>query len=137
LDDLAQLPPRTIVIYLTIFEDGTGELFVPRDLTADLSAAANAPVYGVYDTYLGRGIVGGYVESFEAIGREAARIGLRILAGDPSESLPLGRVETQSFMVDWRQLRRWGSIKRDCHPAQSCASSSPRFGSSTAGRSSP
>ncbi len=108
LDELAQLPPSAIVIYLTIFEDGAGEAFVPRDLTADLSDAARAPVYGVYETYVGRGIVGGYVESFEAIGREAARIGLRILAGDPPESMPPGRVETQAFMVDWRQLRRWG-----------------------------
>jgi hypothetical protein len=108
LDELAQLPPRTIVVYLTIFEDGTGELFIPRDLTAVLSDAASAPVYGVYEPYVGRGIVGGYVESFEAIGREAARIALRILAGDPPESLPPGRVETQAFMVDWRQLRRWG-----------------------------
>ncbi len=107
LDELAKLPPRTIVIYLTIFEDGTGELFVPRDLTADLSAAASAPVYGVYEPYLGRGIVGGYMESFEAIGRETARLALRILAGDPPESLSPGRVETQAFMVDWRQLHRW------------------------------
>ncbi len=73
-----------------------------------LSDAATAPVYGVYEPYVGRGVVGGYVESFEAIGREAARIGLRILAGDLPESLPPGRVETQAFMVDWRQLRRWG-----------------------------
>jgi PAS domain S-box-containing protein len=108
LDELARLPPDTIVIYLTIFEDGTGELFVPRDLTADVSAAGSAPVYGVYDTYLGRGIVGGYMESFEAIGREAGRLALRILAGEPPESLPPGAVETQAFMVDWRQLRRWG-----------------------------
>ena len=48
------------------------------------------------------------MESFEAIGREAARIGLRILAGEQPESLPPGRVETQAFMVDWRQLHRWG-----------------------------
>ena len=33
---------------------------------------------------------------------------LRILAGEPPESLPPGTVETQAFMVDWRQLRRWG-----------------------------
>jgi PAS domain S-box-containing protein len=108
LDELAQLPRRTIVVYLTIFEDGTGELFIPRDLTAVLSEAASAPVYGVYEPYVGRGIVGGYVESFEAIGREAARIALQILAGDPPESLPPERVEIQAFVVDWRQLRRWG-----------------------------
>jgi PAS domain S-box-containing protein len=108
LDELARLPPRTIVIYLTIFEDGTGDLFVPRDLTAEISEAASAPVYGVYEPYVGRGVVGGYVESFEAIGREAARIALRVLAGDPPEILPPERVKTQAFMVDWRQLRRWG-----------------------------
>ncbi|MGH6917172.1 MAG: ABC transporter substrate-binding protein, partial [Geminicoccaceae bacterium] len=79
LDELARLPLDTIVIYLTIFEDGTGELFIPRDLTAVLSDAASAPVYGVYETYLSRGIVGGYMESFEAIGRETARLALRIL----------------------------------------------------------
>jgi PAS domain S-box-containing protein len=107
LDELAQLPPDAIVIYLTIFEDGTGELFVPRDLTAALSAAASSPLYGVYDTYLARGIVGGYMESFEAIGREAARLALRILAGGSPESLPPGAVETQAFMVDGRQLQRW------------------------------
>jgi PAS domain S-box-containing protein len=108
LKELAELPPDTIVLYLTMFEDGSGELFVPRDLTAALSDAARAPLYGVYDTYLGRGIVGGYMESFEAIGRESARLDLRILAGEPPQSLPSGTIDTQAFMVDWRQLRRWG-----------------------------
>ncbi|MGH6918351.1 MAG: PAS domain S-box protein, partial [Geminicoccaceae bacterium] len=116
LDELALLPPSAIVIYLTIFEDGMGELFIPRDLTADLSEAAGAPVYGVYEPYVGRGIVGGYVESFEAIGREAARLGLRILAGEPPESLPPGAVETQVFMVDWRQLRRWSLDEANLPP---------------------
>jgi hypothetical protein len=74
LDELARLPPRTIVMYLTIFEDGTGQLLVPRDLTVDISVAAHAPVYGVDETYLGRGIVGGYMKSFEAIGRETGRL---------------------------------------------------------------
>ena len=108
LEELALLPPSAIVIYLSIFEDGTGQRFIPRDLAQMISDAATAPVYGVYETYLGRGVVGGYMDSFEVIGTETARIGLRILAGDLPESLPPGRVETQAFMVDWRQLRRWG-----------------------------
>jgi PAS domain S-box-containing protein len=107
LDELGQLSPRTIVLYLTILEDGAGQLFIPRDLTSVLSAAANAPLYGVYESYIGRGAVGGYVESFEAIGSEAARLGLRVLAGEPPESLPPESVETRAFMIDWRQLRRW------------------------------
>ncbi len=108
LDELARLPPRAIVIYLSIFEDGTGRRFIPRDLAANISAAAKAPVYGVYETFLGRGIVGGYIDSFEAIGREAARLGLRVLTGEPAASLPPEDVQTQAFMVDGRQMRRWG-----------------------------
>jgi PAS domain S-box-containing protein len=108
LAELARLPPGAIVIYLTIFQDGTGEHFIPRDLAGKLAGAASAPVYGVYETYLGQGIVGGYIDSFGAIGKEAARIGLRILAGELPESLPPETIETPAFMVDWRQLRRWG-----------------------------
>ena len=54
----------------------------------EFSDAAGAPVYSVYETYLGRGIVGGYMDSFVAIGEATARIGLRILAGASPESLP-------------------------------------------------
>jgi PAS domain S-box-containing protein len=116
LDELDRLPPSTIVVYLTIFEDGTGERFIPRDLASKLSDAAGAPVYGVYETYLGQGIVGGYIDSFGAIGREAAHLALRILAGEPPEGLPPGAVETQAFMVDWRQLQRWGLDEANLPP---------------------
>jgi PAS domain S-box-containing protein len=107
LDGLARLPSDAIVIYLTILQDGTGERFIPRDVAATIADAASAPVYGVYDTYLGQGIVGGYMDTFEGTGRAAARLGLRVLAGERPESIRPD-AETQAFMVDWRQLRRWG-----------------------------
>ena len=59
LTHLSQLPPRTIVLYSTVLRDGAGEHFVPHDVVERASAAANAPVYGFLDQYLGRGIVGG------------------------------------------------------------------------------
>ena len=40
--------------------------------------------------------------------QEAARLGLRVLTGEPAASLPPEDVQTQAFMVDARQLRRWG-----------------------------
>ena len=77
MDDLlrrvAALPDRSIIYYLHLFEDGLGNTFVPADVVGPLSSAANAPVYGHYDTYVGRGIVGGRVVSFEAEGANAAR----------------------------------------------------------------
>jgi len=35
-------------------------------------AASNAPVFSISDTYLGRGIVGGFVVSFEEQGKIAS-----------------------------------------------------------------
>jgi PAS domain S-box-containing protein len=55
--------------------------------------------------------------SFEAIGRETGRLALRILAGEPTENLPPGKVETQAFMVDWRQLQRWGLDEANLPPS--------------------
>jgi PAS domain S-box-containing protein len=116
LIELARLPPRTIVIYLAVFEDGIGQRFVPQDVAARVASAANAPVYGVYDTYLGHGIVGGYMDTFEAVGAEAARLGLRLLAGERPEDISPHEADTHAYLVDWWQLQRWGLSEANLPP---------------------
>jgi ABC-type uncharacterized transport system substrate-binding protein len=108
LRELGQLPPDTIVLYLAITRDGTGQNFIPRNVAQELSKSATAPVYGVYDTYLGRGVVGGYMDTFEAVGRQAGRLGLRLLAGERPETISPSPASTGAIYVDWRQLQRWG-----------------------------
>ena len=108
LTRLSQLPPRTIVLYSSVFRDGAGEPFVPHDVAERVATAANAPVYAFVDQYLGRGIVGGHVYSMDAHGEEAARLALRILAGtEPSRLAPV-EPRASLTMFDWRQLQRWG-----------------------------
>ena len=108
LTSLSQLPPQTIVLYSTVFRDGAGEHFVPHDVAERVSAAANAPVYGFIDQYLGRGIVGGQLYSLDAHGEEAANLALQILAGTAPSRLPLVEPRATRAMFDWRQLQRWG-----------------------------
>ena len=69
---VGSLPPDTIVLFSAIFKDGAGRSFVPREALSLVSRAANAPVFGLYDSFLGYGIVGGQLVSFEHLGREAA-----------------------------------------------------------------
>ncbi len=107
LAKLSQLPPRTIVLYLTLFQDGAGESFVPHDVAERVSAAASVPTYGFLDQYLGRGIVGGYLYSFSAHGTEAAKLTLRILAGTEPSGPRLSQAQTNKVLFDWRQLQRW------------------------------
>jgi signal transduction histidine kinase len=108
LSEVDHLPPDSIIYYLHIFEDGAGKPFVPAEALELIGAKANAPIYGNVDTYIGRGLVGGRVFSFEAEGQHAAGLGLRILAGEKPEQLGIQETSENSYMFDWHQLRRWG-----------------------------
>jgi PAS domain S-box-containing protein len=106
--EVSQLPPRTIVLYSTIFRDGAGDTFVPHDVAEHLSDVANVPVYGFVDQYLGRGIVGGHLYSVEAHAEEVVRLTLEILAGaDPATLVAVERGAGQD-LLDARQMDRWG-----------------------------
>lgn len=109
LQRIATLPPRTIVIYSNVFTDKTGRTFVAKDVAERVAKAANAPVFGIYNTILGIGIIGGSMFSFEAEGSRAGTLALDILRGKLSLTKPVtiltaGRIP----MFDWQQLKRWG-----------------------------
>jgi hypothetical protein len=108
LTELSHLPPRTLVFYVTVFRDGAGKTLVPREIAGRVSEAANAPTYGFFEQYVGRGIVGGYVHSLSAHGVEAAKLALQVLAGTEASRPPVAEVLTNKILFDWRQLRRWG-----------------------------
>ena len=108
LTELSQLPPQTIVLFTTLFQDGAGEAFVTHDVAQRISAAANSPVYGFVDQYVGRGIVGGSMYSLSAHGAEAAKLALRVLVGPEPSGPPITEVQTNKVLFDWRQMQRWG-----------------------------
>jgi PAS domain S-box-containing protein len=105
--ELSRLPANTVVLYLTMFQDGTGASFTPRQALASFAPASRAPIYGCYATYLGHGILGGSMVTFEEVGRKTAKIGMRILAGEESQSAARSESLEAKPMFDWRQLRRW------------------------------
>ena len=107
LAEVARLSRDTIVVVLSIFRDGTGRDFVPVDIAEEIFNASKAPVYSPYDTLLGRGTVGGYMISFEAVGTETADLVLDILGGKHASALPLRASNAHAYRVDARQLARW------------------------------
>ena len=108
LSRVRSLPPDTIVLYTSIFRDGTGKSFVPREALSLIARAANAPVFGLYDAFMGYGIVGGRLASIEHNGREAATLALRILSGESPGAIPFGGEQAYVNLYDWRELKRWG-----------------------------
>ena len=107
MEEVAAIPPDSIVIYLTIFADSEGNAFVPAQVAGPLSARSPAPVYAPYDTYTGSGVVGGFVETFESVGSRAADMALQILAGtDPATIVPQSNAG-RTYRVDHRAMARW------------------------------
>ena len=108
LQRLAALGADTVVFTPGYFRDGDGALFNPRDAAVLMANASAAPVYGPFDTFIGTGVVGGRMPSFEEMGRQAAAIVTALFDGAAPASLHLPQVTPMALRVDWRQVRRWG-----------------------------
>ena len=105
---LASLPPRTVAIYNTIDQDVSGRRFIPREVLVRLRQASRVPIYSMYSTYLGHGIVGGCMTTFEEVGERAAGLVARMLAADGAGSMPRRCLSFPGRLrVDWRELRHW------------------------------
>ncbi|WP_197356795.1 sensor histidine kinase [Aureliella helgolandensis] len=118
LERLRDLPSDAVVIYLTFFTDGEGEYFLSADAAILVANASAAPVYGPYDTYMGTGIVGGCMDTFDEVGRETGDLALRILAGEKPEDIAPYFPGKDLPIVDCRQLARW-ELSEDRLPARS------------------
>ena len=72
-----------------------------------VAAAANAPVFGLFDIYLNHGEVGGDLSSLSDEGRVAGSMALRTLRGEKPQDISRVKSAT-AYMFDWRALQRWG-----------------------------
>lgn len=104
---LASLPPHTVILYLSFFLDSAGNSYSGPEALSMFAPTANAPVYGISETYMGAGIVGGSLMNFEALGHRTGEIALRVLAGEQVSNIPPESVPNLE-VLDWRQLQRWG-----------------------------
>jgi len=116
LAEVAQIPPDAIVLNLTVFADGTGRAMVPEEVSVELSRRSPAPFYTPYSTSLGKGILGGYSETFESVGVALADMALEVLNGADPRSLPARINPGQAYRVDYNALRRWGLSEDNLPP---------------------
>jgi signal transduction histidine kinase len=104
LKAVATFPKQTVILVGPFLRDVTGRDFVSPEAIGRIAASSSVPTYGVTDNAVGTGAVGGHVVSFEAHGRTAADLALRVLAGERPPPTAAG---TNVPMVDARQLARW------------------------------
>jgi len=103
----ATLPPRSAIIYAFFTADAAGVPYVEESALRRLHEVANAPIFGVFDTQLGHGIVGGRLMRVEESSRKAAQAAARILQGQPPGSVKTQPQVPSQPIYDWRELQRW------------------------------
>jgi signal transduction histidine kinase len=107
LQEVGNLPENSIVLFVSFFQDSVGNKFLNATKALPMVAsAANAPVFGMSDTYLGHGIVGGDLMNFREQGKATAQIVSKLLDGTKAEDIPIESVPSR-LMFDWNELKRW------------------------------
>jgi signal transduction histidine kinase len=118
IEALARIPAESVVLFTSLMRDAGGRGRVNAQVAEMVARAANAPVYGFFDTLVGSGIVGGRIPDFAAQGRAAASLALRVLAGEPAGTIPIQPAPAARCVVDARALERWHidqrTIPADC-----------------------
>jgi signal transduction histidine kinase len=110
---VAAEPGDTIVLYLSQFRDRDGRPYLPREVLRAISDASAAPIYGLFETYIGSGVAAGSMEFYEDRGRIVGQLvrnvvaGMPILPGQAVSSVP------SRCVADARALRRWSLTEQN------------------------
>ncbi len=73
-ENVAGLGSDSVILMLSFSRDAAGRVFTPEDALAKVYASTDAPIYGVWEHLLGKGIVGGRLTSGRIQGRQAAAL---------------------------------------------------------------
>ncbi|MET0165322.1 MAG: ATP-binding protein [Vicinamibacterales bacterium] len=103
---VASEPADTIIVFLTQFLDRDGRPYRPPDVAQAMSSVSAAPVYGLYETYVGRGVAAGSMASYEDRGRLVGQLVRETLTGTRSAGSSVFTIASRC-VADARALEHW------------------------------
>lgn len=108
LGKVSTLPPDAAVLYGLMVVDAEGVPYEEDRAISELYKKSVAPLFGLFASQLGKGIVGGPLLSTDELAKEAAGVALRILDGERPDALRLPARAAGTPEYDQRELDRWG-----------------------------
>jgi len=115
---VSNIPPNSIILLLVVNRDRTGNFFAYEESLSFIYNETKAPIFSVWDFYLGGGMVGGMLTSGFYQGKTAGELALRILKGEKVSAIPVVKTSPNRYMFDYAQLRRF-RIAADRLPKES------------------
>lgn len=105
---LPQLSRHTFVLLASNVKDAKGHALSFAESAERISSASSVPIYGLWDFFLGHGIVGGHLINGATQGQQAGEMALQVLAGKDPAHIPVIYSGANAFMFDYRELERFG-----------------------------
>lgn len=112
---LARLPKDTIVLYTVYFQAPDDTRHIPREVLQELVPYAPGPVFGLYRTYLGTGVMGGNMVSPEQSAKDTLTLALQLIANGAPVPLRARGVYSQ-VAFDARVLEKAGISRTQLPP---------------------
>lgn len=115
--EISSLGKGDLLLLGTFSKDFDGEYIEISKLAKLVTENVQIPTYGLWDFYLGKGIVGGYLASATQQGRRAAEIVLEILGGKKADEIPVVMKSPNHYLIDYQVMQRF-QITSELLPAE-------------------
>jgi PAS domain S-box-containing protein len=107
LEKTDPLTPDDMIFLIPIYLGADKQVFSVEEVCEILSKRTAAPIYSAWQFMLGHGIVGGRLHSGQGEGALAARMALRLMAGENPTHIPVVDKFDDPYLFDYNQLKRF------------------------------
>ncbi|HET6407712.1 MAG TPA: ABC transporter substrate binding protein, partial [Chthoniobacteraceae bacterium] len=107
LSAVRSLSRDTIVLYVSMYRDGSGHDLIPADVAASLAEASGAPVYGTRSNWVDQGLLGGAAFDHTEHGRLTGQLALAALKGTKATD-EASAYQSNPSVVNWNSMKKWG-----------------------------
>lgn len=112
MDEIKQKVAReqgeTALLFVLLFKDKTGKFFTYKQSLKDIKQISQVPIYGLWDFYLGNGVIGGFVTSAKGQGEAVASMAIEyLIQNKPIKDIPILKTSPNEYIFDYNELKRF------------------------------
>jgi|GEM_PF-6591312 len=107
LEAIKKIDTESLILLILFNRDVNNQYFSYEEIAQKIAEVAPCPIYGLWDFYLGHGVLGGHLINGATQGKITARLALDILRRGSADGIPVVREESNRWIFDYKQLTRW------------------------------